>query len=90
MKMNDLKFFKFRCDARNLRLDLSTDEMNPHGNMSSTHNTWPIVLTSYNLLPWLCMKYKFIILSLLTSGPRQPKNDIYIYLAPLIEDLKLM
>ena len=33
------------------------------------------------------MKRKFTMLSLLISGPRQPGNDIDIYLAPLIEDL---
>ena len=44
----------------------------------------------YNLSPWLCMKRKFILLSLLISGPQQPGNDIDVYLAPLIEDLKLL
>ena len=64
--------------------------MNPHGNISSTHSTWPVVLTIYNISPWLCMKHKFIILSLLISGPRQLKNNIDIYLALLIENLKIM
>ena len=44
----------------------------------------------YNLPPWLCMKRKFMMLSLLILGPRQPGNDIDIYLAPLIEDLKTL
>ena len=30
------------------------------------------------------------MLSLLISGPKQPGNDIDVYLAPLIEDLKLL
>ena len=30
------------------------------------------------------------MLSLLISGPKHPGNDIDIYLAPLIEDLKKM
>ena len=33
---------------------------------------------------------KFMMLSLLIPGPRQPGNDIDIYLAPLIEDLKTL
>ena len=45
------KFFEFESEARNLRLGLSTDGMDPHGNMSSMHSTWPVVLTIYNLLP---------------------------------------
>ena len=31
-----------------------------------------------------------MMLSLLISGPRQPKNDIHVYLEPLIENLKIM
>lgn len=31
-----------------------------------------------------------MILILLISGPKQPSNDIYIYLAPLIDDLKTL
>ncbi|CAM8886849.1 unnamed protein product [Rhodiola kirilowii] len=31
-----------------------------------------------------------MMLSLLISGPRQPRNDIDVYLAPLIDDLKLL
>ena len=56
----------------------------------AVHSTSPDVLTIYNLSPWLCMKRKFMMLSLLISGPRQPGNDAYVYLASFIEDLKIM
>ncbi|XP_024046554.1 uncharacterized protein LOC127900287 [Citrus sinensis] len=36
------------------------------------------------------MKRKFLMLSLLISGPKQPGNDLDVYLAPLIEDLKTL
>ena len=36
------------------------------------------------------MRCKFITFSLLISGPKQLKNDIDVYLAPLIEKLKIM
>jgi len=36
------------------------------------------------------MKWKYMILSMIISGPRQSGNDIDVYLSPLIEDLKLM
>ncbi|KAK9214285.1 hypothetical protein WN944_006278 [Citrus x changshan-huyou] len=36
------------------------------------------------------MKRKFMMLSLLISGPQQPSNDIDVYLAPLIEDLQTL
>lgn len=36
------------------------------------------------------MKLKFVMLSLLISGPQQSRNDIDVYLAPLIEDLQTL
>ncbi|CAM8966364.1 unnamed protein product [Rhodiola kirilowii] len=36
------------------------------------------------------MKRRYMMLSLLISSPRQPGNDIDVYLAPLIDDLKLL
>ncbi|XP_019173565.1 PREDICTED: uncharacterized protein LOC109169143 [Ipomoea nil] len=84
------KFPDFGAENRNLKLGLCTDGMNPNGNMSSRHSTWPVLLTVYNLPPWLCMKRKYIMLLLLISGPKQPGNDIDVYLAPLIEDLKML
>ena len=62
--------------------------MNPYGNMSSRHSTWPVLLCIYNLPPWLCMKRRYILMPLLISGPKQPGNDIDVYLAPLIEELQ--
>jgi len=85
------KFSEFESDARNhLWLGLSISEMNPHGNMSSTHSTWLFVSTIYNLPLWLCMKHKFLMISLLISDPRQPENYIDVYLALTIEYLKII
>ncbi|CAM8934235.1 unnamed protein product [Rhodiola kirilowii] len=36
------------------------------------------------------MKRRYMMLSLLISGPRQLGNDIDVYFAPLIDDLKLL
>ena len=83
----DRSFEEFGAEPRNIRLGLSTDGMNPFGNMSSRHSTWPVNLCMYNLPPWLCMKRKYILMSLLIQGPKQPGNDIDVYLAPLPEDL---
>ena len=84
----DIEFPGFGNEARNLRFPLSTDGFNPHGVQSSSHSTWPVILFIYNLPPWLCMKHKYMMLSMLISGPKQPRNDIDVFLAPLIEDLK--
>ncbi|XP_021861458.2 uncharacterized protein [Spinacia oleracea] len=89
-KFIDGKFDDFGKEERNLRLGLSTDGMNPYSSLSSTYSTWPVMLVTYNLPPSLCMKRNYIILSMLISGPKQPGNDIDVYLAPLIDDLKLL
>jgi len=79
---------QFANDPRNIRFALSTDGINPFGNMSSSHRVWPVLLSIYNLPPWLCNKRKYIMMPLLISGPHQPGNDIDVYLKPLVDDLK--
>ncbi|KAJ0856260.1 putative Transposase-associated domain-containing protein [Helianthus annuus] len=84
------RYPEFGKEIRNIRFGLSSDGINPFGNMSSRHSTWPVLLCIYNLPPWLCMKKKYIMMSLLIQGPKQPGNDIDVYLAPLIDDLKTL
>ncbi|KAI5311767.1 hypothetical protein L3X38_040940 [Prunus dulcis] len=87
-KLLDDKWPEFGNEPRNLRLALSSDGFNPHSSLSSRYSCWPVILVTYNLPPWLCMKRKFMMLTLLISGPKQPGNDIDVYLEPLIDDLK--
>ncbi|KAM6593613.1 hypothetical protein CsatA_001316 [Cannabis sativa] len=79
---------EFKLEPRHLRLGLSADGVNPHRSLSSRHSLWPVFLVMYNLPPWLVMKRKFNMLSLMISGPNQPGHNIDVYLAPLIDDLK--
>lgn len=84
------KWSEFGKDPRNLRLALSADGINPHASLSSRYSCWPVIMIIYNLSPWLCMKRKFMMLTLLISGPKQAGNDINVYLEPLIDDLKCL
>ncbi|GJX10989.1 putative polyprotein, partial [Tanacetum coccineum] len=84
----DQHFDKFGSEIRNIRFGLSSDGINPFRSLSTRHSTWPVLLCIYNLPPWLCMKRKYIMMSLLIQGPKQPGNDIDVYLEPLIEDMK--
>ncbi|XP_022031474.1 uncharacterized protein LOC110932449 [Helianthus annuus] len=86
----DYDYPDFGNEVRNIRFGLSSDGINPFRNMSSSHSTWPVLLCIYNLPPWLCMKRKYIMMSLLIQGPKQPGNDIDVYLSPLIDDLKAL
>ncbi|XP_062006033.1 uncharacterized protein LOC133723231 [Rosa rugosa] len=87
-KLVDTKWPEFGREARNLRLALSSDGFNPHSSLSNQYSCWPVILVTYNLPPWLCMKRKHMMLTLLISGPKQPGNDFDVYLQPLIDDLK--
>jgi hypothetical protein len=80
----------FAAEVRNIRFGLSIDGMNPFGRTSSSHSIWHVTLCIYNLLSWLCMKRKFVMMPLLISGPVQVDNDIDVYLQPLIDDLLVL
>nr|GEX04226.1 hypothetical protein [Tanacetum cinerariifolium] len=73
---------------RNVRLGLAADGFNPFGNLSQSYNMWPVILTTYNLSSWLCMKETSFMVTLLIPGPKSLGTDIDVYLRPLIDDLK--
>ncbi|CAN6581586.1 unnamed protein product [Malus baccata var. baccata] len=77
----------FASEIRNVRLGLASDGFNPFGKMRNDHSTWPVVLSVYNLPPWMCMKQPNLLLSLLIPGPRSPGKDIDVYMRPLIDEL---
>ncbi|RDX64292.1 hypothetical protein CR513_57170, partial [Mucuna pruriens] len=39
--------------------------MNSYGNLRSKHSSWPFLLVIYNLASWLCMKRKYMMLSMM-------------------------
>ena len=85
----DYRWPAFGSEPRNLRLALAADGINPHNNgLTNRYSCWPVVLVTYNLPPWLCMKRKFMMLTILVSGPHEPGNNIDVFLQPLVDDLK--
>ncbi|XP_076924727.1 uncharacterized protein LOC143587282 [Bidens hawaiensis] len=76
------KYPEFGNEVRNIRFGLSSDGINPFGHGNSQHSTWPVLLCIYNLPPWLCMKRKYIMMSLLIQGPAQPVITL-IFICPL-------
>nr|GEY33549.1 hypothetical protein [Tanacetum cinerariifolium] len=84
----DTKYLDFEKKPRNVRLGLAADGFNPFGNLSQSYSMWPVILTTYNLPPWLCMKESSFMLTLLICGPKSSNKDINVYLRPLIDDLK--
>ncbi|KAL5560845.1 hypothetical protein UlMin_037056 [Ulmus minor] len=84
----DKRHPQFAGDVRNVRLGLAADGFNPFGNMSLSYSMWPVVLTTYNLPPWICMKAEYLMLSLLIPGPQSPGKDMDVFLCQLIDELK--
>nr|GEX37725.1 hypothetical protein [Tanacetum cinerariifolium] len=57
---------------------------------NQAYSMWPVILTTYNLPLWLCMKESSFMLTLLILGPKSLGKDIDVYLRPLIDDLKVL
>ncbi|TYJ97500.1 uncharacterized protein E5676_scaffold85G00050 [Cucumis melo var. makuwa] len=82
------EFSNFASDPRNVRLGLASNGFNPFGKMSTSYSMWLVVLLSYNLPSWKCMKETSFFMSLLIPDPKSPGREIDVYLQPLIEELK--
>ncbi|XP_049378076.1 uncharacterized protein LOC125842815 [Solanum stenotomum] len=84
----DQKYPHFASEVRNVRLGLSTDGFQPFGQSGQQYSSWPVIVTPYNLPPWICMKDEYMFLSVIVPGPKNPKQKIDVFLQPLIEELK--
>jgi hypothetical protein len=82
-KFDDM-YPEFVKDPRNVRF---AHGMNPLGERKSTHSTWPVILTIYNVPTWLCQTRKYLLLCILIQGPKQSGIDIGVFLEPLMEDM---
>ena len=66
----DERLNEFSNEPRNERLVMAVDGFNPFGDLRSKYSACPIVLVKYNIPPWLCMKRKFCMLTLLILSPK--------------------
>ncbi|KAG8373326.1 hypothetical protein BUALT_Bualt11G0012600 [Buddleja alternifolia] len=80
----------FADEARNVRLALSSDGFNPHNQTSRPYSCWPVIVTPYNLPPWMCMDQPYMFLTLLVPGPRSPGKSLDVYFQPLIDELETL
>ena len=74
----------FASESRNVRLGLCTDGFQPFGQSGQQYSSWPIIVTPYNLPPWMCMKETYLFLSIIVPGPNNSKNKIDVFLQALI------
>ena len=73
-----------------MQLGLCTDGFNPFGSSGQQYSSWPVILTPYNLPPWMCMKKPYMFLTVIVPGPSNPKHNIDLYLQPLIQELNML
>ena len=81
----------FAREDRNVRLGLATDGVNPFSIKRSTWSTWPVILSNYNVAPWMTTKKHWTILSLIIPGRASVTGDNFnTYLSPLVEELNTL
>nr|GEV51686.1 hypothetical protein [Tanacetum cinerariifolium] len=80
----------FAAEPRNVRLGLCTDGFTPFGMSSTLYSCWPVIVTPYNLRPWMFMKIPYMFLTLIIPGPHSPKKNIDVFLQPLIDELYVL
>jgi hypothetical protein len=79
---------KITEDARNLRVGLATDGVNPFGNMNNSYSMWLVFVVLYNMPPWVCMEESNFMMDLLIPGLSSPSKDFDIFMEPLIVELQ--
>ncbi len=85
----DEKWPEFASEARNIRLGLAIDGINPSAEKRSTWSTWPVMFLNYNVSPWMTTKNHFVMLSMIISSQESVTGDsMDVYLEPLLEELQ--
>ena len=87
-KSIDRAYHDFAEVLTNLRLGLVGDGIIPFKNNALKHSTFVLLITIYNLPPWLLTKKFFISLAVLIPGLKSPTlENIDVFMAPLVRDL---
>jgi hypothetical protein len=77
----------FSAESRNMRLALCTDGFNLFESFAAPYSCWPVILTVYNLPPVICMRPKFMFLSMVIPGSNNLGRNIDVCFWPLIYEL---
>ena len=69
-------------------LELYTDGFNFFESFAASYSYWPVILMIYNLPLRICIRPKFMFLSMVIPDPNTPGWNIDVCLWPLINELK--
>ena len=70
----------FAAESQNVRLGLCTDALQQFGQSGLKYSSWPVIVTLYNLPPWMCMKEEYMFLTLIVPGMKNPKDKLDVFL----------
>jgi hypothetical protein len=74
--------------SRNVRLGICIEGFNPFGSFATPYSCWPIILMVYNLSPRMCMRPKFMFLSMVIPDLNSLYQKIDVCLHLLIDEFK--
>jgi hypothetical protein len=77
----------FSAESRDVHLGLCTDGFNPFRSFTAPYSCWPIILMVYNLPPGMCMRLKFMFLSMVIPSSNSLGWNIDVCLRQLIDEL---
>nr|GEV66541.1 hypothetical protein [Tanacetum cinerariifolium] len=77
----------FAVEPRNCRLGLYADGFSPFGISTNNYSCCSVIVTPYNLSPWMCIKIPYMFLTIIIPGPHSLKRSIDMFLEPLIDEL---
>jgi hypothetical protein len=72
-------------EASNVRIALVTDGFNPFEITAAPHTCWPVFVIPLNLHPDIIFQRQYIFLLLVIPG--YPRDNMSVYMEPLIDDL---
>lgn len=62
----------FKEEKQNVYVGVCTDGFTPFTQSARPYSCWSVMVTMYNLPPWMCMTRPFIYLTLIIPGPKSP------------------
>jgi hypothetical protein len=62
------KWADFKDEPCNVRLSLAADSVNPFRELRSIYSVWPIFVIKNNIPPWMLIKRKHIMLTMIVPG----------------------
>jgi len=68
----------FRNEPRNARISLTTDGINPFGDLRTTYSIWPVLIINNNLPPWMAMRKEHAMLTLIIPGTRTCECNVFL------------